>query len=34
MKEAIRQVEKKYIKLDTPVLENISKLVSGQKAVE
>jgi hypothetical protein len=34
MKEAIRQVEKKYLKLDTPVLENISKIVSGQKAIE
>ena len=34
MKEAIRQVEKKYLKLDAPVLENISKLVSGTKAIE
>ncbi len=34
MREAIKQVEKKYLKLDAPVLENISKLVSGQKAIE
>lgn len=34
MKEAIRQVEKKYLKLDAPVLENISKIVSGTKAIE
>lgn len=34
MKEAIRQVEKKYLKLDAPVLENISKLVSGAKPIE
>ncbi len=34
MREAIKQVEKKYLKLDAPVLENISKLVSGAKAIE
>lgn len=34
MKEAIKQVEKKYLKLDAPVLENVSKLVSGAKAIE
>ena len=34
MKEAIKQVEKKYLKLDTPVLENISKLVNGAKPIE
>jgi hypothetical protein len=34
MKEAIRQAEKKFLKLDTPVLENISKLASGEKAIE
>ena len=34
MKEAIKQVEKKYLKLDVPILDNISKLVSGTKAIE
>ena len=34
MREAIKQVEKQYLKLDTPILDNISKLVSGAKAIE
>ena len=34
MREAIKQVEKKYLKLDIPVLENISKLVNGAKPIE
>lgn len=34
MREAIKQVEKKYLKLDAPILENISKLVSGAKPIE
>jgi len=34
MKEAIRKAEKKFLKLDAPVLENISKLVNGSKAIE
>jgi hypothetical protein len=34
MKEAIKQVEKKYLKLDTPVLEGISNLVKGSKGIE
>ena len=34
MKEAIKQVEKNYLKLDVPILDNISKLVSGTKAIE
>lgn len=34
MKESIKQLEKKYLKLDVPILDNISKLVSGAKAIE
>jgi hypothetical protein len=34
MKEAIKQVEKKYLKLDTPILEGISGLVKGTKGIE
>ena len=34
MRDAIKLVEKKYLKLDAPILDNISKLVSGTKAIE
>lgn len=34
MRDAIKLVEKKYLKLDAPILDNISKLVSGAKAIE
>jgi hypothetical protein len=34
MQEAIRQAEKKYLKLDAPILEGISNLVKGSKSIE
>lgn len=34
MRDAIKVIEKKYLKLDAPILDNISKLVSGTKAIE
>ena len=34
MKKAVKAVEKDYLKLDAPLLDNISKLVQGVKPVE
>ena len=34
MKKAEKAVEKDFLKLDTPLLDNISKLVQGVKPVE
>ena len=34
MKKDVKSVEKEYLKLDVPILDNISKLVQGKKAVE
>lgn len=34
MKEAVKVIEKKFLKKDTPVLETISQIVSGKKAIE
>ena len=34
MKKAVKAVEKDFLKLDAPLLDNISKLVQGQKPVE
>ena len=34
MKKAVKAVEKDYLKLDAPLLDNISKIVQGKKPVE
>lgn len=34
MKKEVKMIEKDYLKLDAPILDNISKIVQGTKAIE
>jgi hypothetical protein len=34
MKKAVKKVEKEYLKLDEPILTNVSRLVNGKKTIE
>jgi len=33
MREETKALEKQYLKLDTPILENVSNIVQGKKAI-